>query len=129
MSLPPVHPAQGVVVLLGPARLRWPEPLATALELGDLHLEPVTSLHAAAAVLVADRPLIRALLLDPALLSASDIPLLRIIKSRLTLPVLLLPVTNAASPAIRHATELGALYWHHAEILLSPPTAAPNLAR
>ena len=127
MSLPPLHPAQGVVVLLGPARPRWPEPLATALELGDLHLEPVHSLHAAAALLATYRPLIRALLLDPAFLSTADIPLLKILKVRLNLPTLLLPLTNAASPAIRHAAELGALSWQNAETLLAPPAGLSAL--
>ncbi|MGN6368244.1 MAG: hypothetical protein ACTHN5_08300, partial [Phycisphaerae bacterium] len=125
MSLTPALPAQRVVVLLGPLRLRWPEPLATALELGELHLESAASLHEAAALLATHRSLRRALLIDPALLTATDIPLLRILKSRLPTPMLFLPLTNAASPAVRHASDLGVHPWHHAEPLLSPPAAGP----
>jgi hypothetical protein len=115
MSIPA---PQGVALLLGPALSRYPEPLATAIELGDLGFHRVISVHEAAAVLStlhAHRPI---LILDPAFLNRADIDMLQVIKRHLATPMLFLPFTAAASPAARQAAEL-ALNWDAANKLFT----------
>ena len=109
---------QGVALLLGPAHSRYPEPLATAIELGDVAFHRVVSVHEAAALLSTlhtHRPF---LILDPAFLNRADIAMLQVIKHHLATPMIFLPLTAAASPAAREIAEL-ALNWDAASKLFT----------
>ncbi|HUO08805.1 MAG TPA: hypothetical protein VM008_10930 [Phycisphaerae bacterium] len=101
---------QGVVLLLGPAHSRYPEPLATAIELGDFEFHRAASVHEAAAALSALRSHNPILILDPAILTRADVDMLQVIKRHLATPMVFLPMTPAASPAVRQAVNL-ALNW------------------
>ena len=105
---------QSIVVLLGPVRTRWPEPLGTALELGDLELVCVSSIHEAAVTMAGSGMRVRALVIDPGTLSASDVSMIRILRKRAATPMMMLPVTASASPSVRHAEELGIVAWAEA---------------
>jgi len=108
-------PAQGAFILLGPDRGRWPEPLGTSVDLGECVIESTLHLHDVAARLAMPRRFpIRAVLLDPTVLTARDLQLLATIRRHISLPVIMLPVTADASPAIRHAISLGIAEWEEA---------------
>jgi hypothetical protein len=108
-------PAQGAFILLGPDRGRWPEPLGTSVEMGECIIEPTLHLHDMAAGLAMHRRIpIRAVLLDPTVLTACDLHFLATLMRHVSIPVITLPVTAEASPAIRHAAGLGILTWEEA---------------
>jgi len=113
-------PAQGAFVLLGPDRGRWPEPLGTSVDLGECEIEATLHLHDVAARLSMPRRFpIRAVLLDPTVLTVCDLQLVATIRRYVSIPMVMLPVTADASPAIRHAAGLGIMAWEEASAFLA----------
>ena len=90
----------------------WPEPLAEALREGLAQVESVRTLVEAAAILARNKTY-RAVLMDPAWLTAHEAALLVVWKRHVNLPLWLLPV-KARSARQQEALAQGAIAWENA---------------
>src|ERR1039458_2860162 len=92
---------RNIFVLLGPMRERWPEPLGGLVADSWIHIEATRSVHEVAARLCGGDSRggeVRGLLIDPAVLTRQDVAAIKLMSRYVRLPVMMLPMTQAASP-------------------------------
>jgi hypothetical protein len=111
-------PRHDLFLVLGPARLSWPEPLGTLARGGEVRVQAVASFHEAAAEIAAGGSAIRALLLDPKTVMLGDLRAAQTIVRHTGLPIVMLPLTPGAGARAKEASEYGVLPWAKAKELL-----------
>src|SRR4051794_5365246 len=99
--MPTPFPQQGILLLLGPPRTRWPEPLATLLHTEKLAIQPINSMHEAAEHVAGGNRNVRGLLMDPRVLMLRDLEAVRPLTRYVQMPIVLLPLDQGASPRAR----------------------------
>ena len=124
-------PIQRIIIVLGPPRAPWPEPLASLVENGQASVQIARSMYEAASCLsaaadpAAEVPA-PVLLIDPQVLLLRDLQAARLILDRLPALIALLPLTPGASFCVSQAAAYGVRTWEQALPELQPaPAPAP----
>jgi hypothetical protein len=117
----------GLFLVLGPPRAHWPAPLDSLLANHHIQIETTPAIHAIAAQIAGGNGAIRALLLDPAILTLQTLKSVQTIQRFIQIPIVLLPLTPAASPRAKEAPAFGILTWNEASAALGTLTAPAPL--